>query len=657
MALKRLNFLVISLTLFHIFNTEIKAQSNLNNRIDSIEQILNNTKNIKNQLDLFIELSWMYRKVNASKAIIYSDSTINLARKYGKHNILWIGLNSKAEALRLSGNLEKSFKIHQDALKIAESYNLIQKKAHSLNNIGLILKRQKNYKSAKEYILKSRDIYLSINDTVGLITTSTNLGNCITNIEDYDEALTYYNEVIKLATPKNDLESISDALTNIGHCYYYMNKKEQAKQTYYKGLLLREKLGIPSTLADSYYNYGYMLFEDGNIEIAKEYAKKALKITKPTGDKDNLIDLYSFFSEIAIKENNYKEAYFYSDTMRAYKDSVIDKNNIQSLNEMAQKFESEKKQLLIENLEKEKTLKEKENKQQKLILILITFALIISASLGTYTLILFKEKTRANKIISHQKNAIEEKQKEILDSIYYAKRIQQSLLAHNDLLNSNLKQFFVFFQPKDIVSGDFYWASKKDNKFYLAVCDSTGHGIPGAFMSLLNISFLNEAVNEKNIEEPNEILNFVRSRLITNVNKDGQKDGFDGTLICVDYKRNYLTYSAAYNPLILVRDNKLIELNYDRMPVGISDINEGFKLNEIQIKQNDNFYLYTDGFPDQFGGESGKKYKYKRLNDLILKIHNKSMNEQNYILNNELNQWKGNLEQIDDVCILGFRIA
>lgn len=266
------------------------------------------------------------------------------------------------------------------------------------------------------------------------------------------------------------------------------------------------------------------------------------------------------------------------------------------------------------------------------------------------------ETQEQNKIITQQKHIVEEKQKEILDSINYAKRIQYTLLAHNDFLKENIPDHFVYFNPKDIVSGDFYWATKRSNKFYLAVCDSTGHGVPGAFMSLLNISFLNEAVNEKGIEQPDEVFDFVRRRLIDNISKEGQKDGFDGILICIDKSKSQITYSAANNAPILIQNNKFAELEADRMPVGMGDRKENFKLHTVNVKEGDTLYLYTDGYADQFGGPKGKKFKYKPLNELLTANSGKSMNEQKEILKTSFENWRGDVEQVDDICIIGVRI-
>ena len=268
-----------------------------------------------------------------------------------------------------------------------------------------------------------------------------------------------------------------------------------------------------------------------------------------------------------------------------------------------------------------------------------------------------KERTKE---IEHQKKIIEEKQKEIVDSINYAKRIQYSLLAHKDFLEEELKEHFVFFHPKDIVSGDFYWAastgSATNRKFYIAACDSTGHGVPGAFMSLLNIGYLNEAIKEKGIEKPNEVLNFVRQRLIDNISKEGQKDGFDGILLCIDQQTKKLSYAAANNAPLIVRKDGYEELDADRMPVGMGERKEDFKLYEINYEKGDVLYLYTDGYADQFGGPKGKKYKYRPLNEMLQKISVDTMDTQITALTGEFENWRGELEQVDDVLVIGIRL-
>ena len=278
-----------------------------------------------------------------------------------------------------------------------------------------------------------------------------------------------------------------------------------------------------------------------------------------------------------------------------------------------------------------------------------------------------KVKERTEEVF-RQKAIIEEKNKDITDSIQYAKKIQLALMTETNLFNDTFSESFVFFKPKDIVSGDFYWATKKicqvinekgdleqHEMIYLAVCDSTGHGVPGAFMSLLNISFLNEAINEKNIIAPNEVFNYVRSKLITNISKEGQKDGFDGTLLCINKTTGEVTYSSAFNSPILVSDKKLVELSSDRMPVGYGEKQDHFTLKNIKVAKGDIIYLLTDGYADQFGGPKGKKFMYKKLNEYIQSISIHPLPVQCELLGKNFEDWKGPLEQIDDVCIIGLK--
>jgi serine phosphatase RsbU (regulator of sigma subunit) len=256
-------------------------------------------------------------------------------------------------------------------------------------------------------------------------------------------------------------------------------------------------------------------------------------------------------------------------------------------------------------------------------------------------------------------NEVEEKNKEILDSITYAQRIQKALLASDSILRKNLPDHFVLFNPKDIVSGDFYWATEAHGKFYFIIADSTGHGVPGAFMSLLNISFLNEAINEKGIQKPNDVLAHVRSRLIASLaiegSDEGGNDGMDCILMCLD--KNKLEVCCAHNPLVMIINGELKEIAADKIPVGKSIKNEqAFTLHTIDLKKGDTLYAFTDGFADQFGGPNGKKLKYKQLCQTLITSKDLSLDKQKEILLNLFINWKGSLEQVDDVLIAGIRI-
>lgn len=251
-------------------------------------------------------------------------------------------------------------------------------------------------------------------------------------------------------------------------------------------------------------------------------------------------------------------------------------------------------------------------------------------------------------------NDLEIKRRDILDSINYAQKIQENIFPDRDMVNRYIPESFLFFQPRDIVSGDFFWALEHEGELFLAVCDSTGHGIPGAFMSMLNVSFLNEAVLYERLKNPDEILNRVRNLLI-DVFKNERQDGMDGILIRYNPHKNKLTYSAANNPIVLVRNGEYQVLEYDKMPIGNSPKSGPFRKFELDLQAGDNIYLITDGFADQFGGEKNKKYKYKPLFEFFQQVSSLSADMQRLALIEEFSIWQQHNEQVDDVTILGIK--
>ncbi|GAB4132017.1 MAG: hypothetical protein Fur0041_02960 [Bacteroidia bacterium] len=286
-----------------------------------------------------------------------------------------------------------------------------------------------------------------------------------------------------------------------------------------------------------------------------------------------------------------------------------------------------------------------------------------------YTAIMFfRTRNLKNKIaiqneeLGIKNNIIEARNKDITDSIEYAGRIQNSIIPSPETLQQYFKDSFVLFRPKDIVSGDFYWVEQSGKEVILAVADCTGHGIPGALMSVIGANLLNEAVNQHGITQPAEILNRVRKNLIAFLQKNnaesGVKDGMDICIISWNKETQTVQYAGAYNALYVISDNKLTEYSADKTPVGIyfSDVTAPFTNLVIPVKSGDRLYLFTDGFADQFGGPRGKKFKYKQMQNLFLELHQNPMHTQKENIERTFEQWKGNLEQVDDVCVVGVRV-
>jgi serine phosphatase RsbU (regulator of sigma subunit) len=257
---------------------------------------------------------------------------------------------------------------------------------------------------------------------------------------------------------------------------------------------------------------------------------------------------------------------------------------------------------------------------------------------------------------------IELQNKKITNSIQYASRIQSALLPPKEDLDKLLKSYFILNKPRDIVSGDYYWTAHKSNKVIIAVADCTGHGVPGAFMSILGISLLNEIVNKAKSILANDLLNRLREQLITSLRQTGKndktRDGIEVALCVVDYNKRKLQYAGAFRPLYLIRKSDLSEIKGDYMPIGIYEGDKRpFSKKELHFEENDIIYMFSDGYPDQIGGPERKTFRLKKFKELLMDIHTKPMNEQKVILEKKFKEWKRDIEQIDDILVMGIKFS
>lgn len=320
--------------------------------------------------------------------------------------------------------------------------------------------------------------------------------------------------------------------------------------------------------------------------------------------------------------------------------------------------------LLYENekLENLKSAAEKKELRRNLMVIIALFLIIVLVAFIAYRLKVRhnKEVLIKNEQLAIQKNIVEKKHTEIKDSINYAKRIQNALLQGEEHLNPMLPNHFIFFQPKDVVSGDFYWGKTFDKHYYLSVTDCTGHGVPGGFMSVLGIAMLNEITRSKLNILPSDMLNMLRDKIILELAQDADrnsnKDGMNTVILKVNKETLNMRYAGAYHSILIIRNGELIELKTDKEPIGFTYIMTPFNSYDFQLMKGDFVYLYSDGYADQFGGERGKKFKSRNFKELLLSIYDKPLDEQKSIIANRFNEWKGKEEQVDDVTVLGMKI-
>ncbi|MCX6335201.1 MAG: SpoIIE family protein phosphatase [Bacteroidia bacterium] len=301
------------------------------------------------------------------------------------------------------------------------------------------------------------------------------------------------------------------------------------------------------------------------------------------------------------------------------------------------------------------------------IIYVLTSIALIWLIIKLYTMRLKRENIRLEGIVMErtaevvrQRDLLEHQKTEIEDSIRYASRIQSAVLPADQEFTNLVPKSFVFFRPRDIVSGDFYWVSRIDNNLIISAADCTGHGVPGAFMSMLGVAFLDEIVNKDHVTRPELILNKLRGKVIDALQQQGisgeAKDGMDIVVVCIDENAGKLFFAGAYNPLIMIRKGVLSEYRGDRMPIAIFDNMKDFSVHEISVEKGDLFYFSSDGYEDQFGGPEGKKFKSKQFKELLMKIYDKPMKDQKDIIISTFDEWKGDQNQIDDIVVIGVRI-
>lgn len=525
----------------------------------------------------------------------------------------------------------------------------------SYGSIGILYQEMGDNKLALDFHNKALELSEKDNNWTFQTMTLNNIAIIYMDRKRFAEAVEKLRLALEIRKKNNDLDGQSWYMNSMAGAFLAWEKPDSSLVWSFKALDLLKTVNNREYFARAYYHITRAYAMQKKHSLAVEYAGKGLAVADEIGSAQWAITLHLLLSEIYSDAGDHKRSLEQFKLYTAKKDSLFNDENTRKKVRTEMNFEFDKKQQALQlEQEKKDALAAEEKRRQRLVTWSVTGGLLLVLLFAGVLFNRFRVIRRQHAIIEEQKAMVEEKNKSITDSINYAQRIQRALLASGDLLTKNLEDHFVLFLPKDIVSGDFYWAVEKDGRFYLAVCDSTGHGVPGAFMSLLNISFMNEAISEKGIAQPGAVFSHVRNRLISNISADGAKDGMDGILVCLG--KQELKYAAAHNAPVLIRQDRLEEMPADKMPVGKGESDTEFTTHTIALEKGDMVYLYTDGYADQFGGPKGKKFKYRQLEELLVSIHQKPMEEQRAILASTIAQWQGGLEQVDDILIIGIRV-
>jgi serine phosphatase RsbU (regulator of sigma subunit)/Tfp pilus assembly protein PilF len=670
----------------------------------------------------FITAKIYYLTSEFEAAGLYQSKALALAKKVNDRSLMAKAYNLHGAILFNAGNYDEALIQYKNKLQI----NLSQKDTSAIlqgyYNIALVYSTLGRLKEYVEIIHKGLELAEKTKDTINIMVLNEGLGSAYNDMNNPRKGLVFLQKAFDISKQKNMQYEEGGILIDIGNVYQSLNQNDSALYFYQKAIDLSQKTGdkkrravalfnvariktllkdyktaldlsgeaikisteinYTKGLCESMINRAEVLYELGDLDRALETATRAKDIATTIKTKKEEAESYRILNKIYDRMGNIPEAYFAFKRSIELRDSLENNNQLRTLSGMELDYEKEK-------IEQERRYKEEadatELKKQKQIRNLIVITCCALLILLFFILRNYIAKLKANKEIIRQKKIIEEKNRAILQSINYSKQIQDAMLPVPAQITKLLPESFILFKPKDIVSGDFYFIepvsiSSSDNWAAVVLADCTGHGVPGALMSITGYNMLRQSINEPSVKSPGEALDFLNRELHSLLRQDQKevhiRDGMDIAFCAVNLEENILVYAGANNPLWVLSSQQihkdphlntihtiseqngkyLYEIKANKQHIGFNESQRPFNTTSLRLSRGDLIYLFTDGYADQFGGPSGKKYKYKKLADSLFEIHNLSMDEQKQRLEASFENWKGDLEQVDDVSIIGFKI-
>ena len=669
--MKTRNILYIIL-LVACFSFQSKASN-----LDSLSKYINSASEDTTKVEALIKLGKKLRNGQVDSATKIFEQALQLSKKIKWKKGEALAYGTLATCKSIQSDYPGAIEYYYNALAIHEALNNLDGVAVMYAGLGVLYKNTQNLEKALELHNKALEIDLKRGDTARASLHYGNIGVVYKHLQDFDKALEYYGKALEIDTKNKNIDGQSRHLGNIGVIHKNLGNYEEAIAYYFKALEISEQQNDLEGILIKSQNIGNLYILLGKYTKAEKYIQRALDLSKQLGSLNGLYSAYSKQTTLYEHMGKDKEALKSLRLAMAYKDSIFNEENKKEILRQEVNFEFEKKQA-IEQAQHEKELAVAASEQKRQQLFLVFLAVILLAVI-VISFIIYKSLRNSNKQkqlielqkfeVEQQKIIVDNKNKEITDSIIYARRIQQAILPPKEVLSKNLENAFILYKPKDVVSGDFYWMESSningalERAIFLAAADCTGHGVPGAMVSVVCNNALNRAVREFKLTNPSEILDKVRSLVIETFEKSEEEvnDGMDIALCSLQFSESSATlqYAGANNALYIVKANdkeKLVEIKPNKQPIGKVDNPEPFTQHKIELQKGDTIYMFTDGFADQFGGKKGKKLMYKPFKNLLLSIQDKTMDEQKTTLEQYFEEWKGNLEQVDDVCVIGVRI-
>lgn len=508
------------------------------------------------------------------------------------------------------------------ALKIYKDLNALKDEADTLNSIGAVYMFQNEHEKRLDCNLQCLRIREKVGDKEGVSGSQNNIGETYFEMGDATNAMKWF--YLSLENPDSSEQIKAWATHNLGKVYVSQGDFDKAKEYLQRSLSISSAVHYDVLSAVSNIELALLFFEKTEYKDAEQSAQSAFNIAERIGSKEEAKKALNIIAEVKEKTGDLKGALVFYKKHHEAHIAIFNELNAQRIRDIEFQYEIERitKQAEIERLK--------------------TFEL-----------------QSAYEEIDHQKKLLEHRNVEIIDSIKYAQRIQQALLKDEEHISKHLPPHFILYKPKDIVSGDFYWVLEKTPHLYIAVADCTGHGVPGAFLTMLGTSYLNEITSRDDLPSPAQILDELRIKFVKELGGDGEtKDGMDISMIQINCKTFEILWAGANNPLWVIKKgtSEIHEIKGDKQPIGLTHSPVLFTNHSLQLQQGDSVFLFTDGFADQFGGPKGKKFKYKQLKELLVSNSNLSLEKQKQKLEKTFVEWSGELEQVDDVCIIGIKI-
>tara|TARA_B100000508_G_scaffold132802_1_gene122086 strand:+ start:43130 stop:45517 length:2388 start_codon:yes stop_codon:yes gene_type:complete len=579
---------------------------------------------------------------------------------------------------QVKGDLAHAIEYIRRAVAIYEAAEIKDKMAGGLSNIGVIYRKMEQNEKALEYFHQALSIYEEYNNEVGMMDLNNNIAVVHSAKGEYDQAEKFYEKSREIAEKLDDPNGISNSLHNIGLLHMRKGDYDKSLKLLLEAKKMREKYELNRNLISSFTALSEVYFKQNNIQQALKYGEEGYKRAKDRGDIKEIKSAANILYQVHQKLNNSDRSLeMYMEYIKL-RDSIKSEENQKEIIHQEYKYEYEKQSALdsVENAKKQRIAqsiieKEKaENARKQTIQYALIGGLALVLVFAGLVLNRFRITSKQKKLIEKQKQQVdsaysqlEEKNSEILDSINYAKRIQSAILPPPKLVKTYLTDSFVLYKPKDIVAGDFYWMEPREDGVMFAAADCTGHGVPGAMVSVVCNNGLNRSVREHGIKEPAKILDKTREIVIQEFEKSEEevKDGMDIALCSlkeVDEGKSTLEFAGAHNPLWIIRKgaSTIEEIKGDKQPIGKFGLQKPFTNHRVELNAGDTIYLFSDGFADQFGGENGKKFKSRNFKNLLLSIVSSPMNEQKEMIDKAFEEWRGDNEQLDDVCVIGLRV-